>query len=89
MYEWRVAQINRARPMMIPTESGTLRDRFDSVINKRLEERIRQLQMIRAQITDIQLRNKRDLMAKQIEVKKILDKLRRIHLNPKPSIINP
>ena len=69
--------------MMIPTESGTLRDRFDSVINKRLEERIRQLQMIRAQITDIQLRNKRDLMAKQIEVKKIaVDELWLIHLNP-------
>lgn len=70
-------QIDRERPVMIPTTSGALRDKVDGMINKRLEERIRQLQMIRAQIQDIQLKNKRDLLAKQIEVNKIVDKLRR------------
>jgi len=47
------------------------------LLNKRLEERIRQLQVFRTQIADIQLKNERELKAKEIENKKVVDKLRR------------
>eukprot|EP00281_Chroomonas_sp_CCMP1168_P000787 CAMPEP_0206273134 /NCGR_PEP_ID=MMETSP0047_2-20121206/34427_1 /ASSEMBLY_ACC=CAM_ASM_000192 /TAXON_ID=195065 /ORGANISM="Chroomonas mesostigmatica_cf, Strain CCMP1168" /LENGTH=130 /DNA_ID=CAMNT_0053702197 /DNA_START=72 /DNA_END=461 /DNA_ORIENTATION=- len=70
-------QIEHQRPFMIPTSSGAVRDRLDMMMNKRLEERIRQLQMVRAQVQDIQLKNKRDQLAKQIEINKVVDKLRR------------
>lgn len=59
------------------TPSGAVRDKMDSLLNKRLEERIRQLQMFRTQIQDIQMQNKRDQLAKQIEINKVVDKLMR------------
>jgi len=62
---------------LLPTVSGALRDRLDSLLNKRLEERIRQLQVFRTQISDIQLKNERELKAKEIENKKVVDKLKR------------
>ena len=62
---------------LLPTASGALRDRLDSLLNARLEERIRQLQVFRTQIADIQLKNERELKAKEIENRKAVDKLKR------------
>jgi hypothetical protein len=62
---------------LLPTPAGRFRDRLDSLFNSRLEERIRQLQVFRTQIEDIQAKNKRDHVAKQIEMAKVVDKLNR------------
>lgn len=62
---------------LLATPSGKIRDRLDSLFNSRLEERIRQLQTFRSQIEDIQAKNKRDHVAKQIEIAKVMDKLTR------------
>ena len=73
----KIATSTKQPRTLLPTASGALRDRLDSLLNKRLEERIRQLQVFRTQIADIQLRNERELKAKEIENKKVVDKLRR------------
>eukprot|EP00960_Hanusia_phi_P059410 764154-Hanusia_phi.AAC.2 len=68
---------SRTRKTLLSTTSGMLRDRLDSLLNKRLEERINQLRIFRTQISEIQLKNKRDQLAKSIEIKKVIDKLSR------------
>jgi F-box/leucine-rich repeat protein 2/20 len=72
-----IARVTKPPRKLLPTVSGILQDRLDSLLNKRLEERIRQLQVFRTQIADIQLKNERNLKAKDIENKKVVDKLRR------------
>ena len=73
----KIAKTTKHPRALLPTASGALRDRLDSLLNKRLEERIRQLQVFRTQIADIQLKNERELKAKEIENKKVVDKLKR------------
>ena len=53
-------------------------DLFDSLLSKRLEERIHQLQIFRQQLELIQLRNEREIIAAKIKNDKIMDKLKRL-----------
>jgi hypothetical protein len=52
-------------------------DVFDSLLSKRLEERIHQLQVFRQQLELIQMRNEREIMAAKIKNDKIVDKMKR------------
>ena len=70
-------QRSRTKKSLLATPSGVMRDKLDSLLNKRLEERINQLRIFRTQIAEIQLKNKRDQLAKSIEIKKVVDKLAR------------
>ncbi|EKX32676.1 hypothetical protein GUITHDRAFT_121154 [Guillardia theta CCMP2712] len=70
-------QRSRTKKSLLATPSGMMRDKLDSLLNKRLEERINQLRIFRTQIAEIQLKNKRDQLAKSIEIKKVVDKLAR------------
>ena len=72
-----IERLQKPPRKLLPTVSGVLQDRLDSLLNKRLGERIRQLQVFRTQIADIQLKNERALKAKEIENSKVVDKLRR------------
>ena len=56
-------------------------DVFDSLLNKRLEERIHQLQVFRQQLELIQMRNEREIMAAKIKNDKIVDKMKRLSLD--------
>ena len=73
----QIAGTKKHPRILLPTYSGVIQDKLDSLLSKRLEERIRQLQIFRTQISDIQLKNERDLKAKELENKKVVDKLKR------------
>lgn len=73
----KVKETTKQPRALLPTMSGAMKDRLDALLNKRLEERIRQLQIFRTQISDIQLKNERELKVKEIENKKVVDKLKR------------
>jgi hypothetical protein len=53
-------------------------DVFDSLLSKRLEERINQLQVFRQQLELIQMRNEREIVAAKIKNDKIVDKMKRL-----------
>ena len=53
-------------------------DVFDSLLSKRLEERIHQLQVFRQQLELIQMKNEREIVAAKIKNDKIVDKMKRL-----------